>query len=277
MTKKDLQNICSNYKILNRGENRMRYFFVKPLKVDSPKAVITGSDARHIKTVLRLKTGDKIGLFDGSGLEYEAIITALTTGRVEAAVIRRLLPIAEPPIQIIVAQGLLKDRKMDALIRHLTELGITQWIPFVAERSVPRPDKKNLLTRTARWKKIVKEAAKQCRRSRVPNISEVVSFEKVLEMGQPCDLKFAFWENEFNPINAALTEPNRPFNINTIFAMLGPEGGFTAKEIETAKAKGFISAALGPRILRAETATIAACVLLQYLFGDMSQKTLDIK
>lgn len=253
----------------------MRYFFIKPLTPGAQIAVITGSDAKHIKTVLRLKPGDNIGLFDGSGMEYEAKITALTTGRIEAAVIRRFPSKAESPIQIIIAQGLLKDRKMDGIVRHLTELGITKWIPFMAHRSIPKPDKTHLSKRKERWETIAKEAAKQCKRGRIPEINVLVSFEKVLDIGASCDFKIAFWENETTPVSAIAMASGRQFN--TIFAILGPEGGFTSREIETAKSRGFISAALGPRILKAETATIAACVLLQYLFGDMGQKTLDIK
>ena len=253
----------------------MRHFFIKRSEVDFPTAIITGSEARHIKTVLRLKPGDKIGLFDGKGTEYDARIIALASGRVEVSITRSFSSTTESLIQIIVAQAMLKDRKMGGLVRHLTELGVTKWIPFIAERSVPRPDKKHLLTRTKRWEKIAKEAAKQCKRSRITKISGTVSFKDVLSMSQPCDLKIVFWEDELKPINANLMGPNRQFN--KIFAMLGPEGGFTSKEIESAKAQGFVTAALGPRILRAETATIAACVLLQYLFGDMSQKNLDIK
>ncbi|UCD33628.1 MAG: 16S rRNA (uracil(1498)-N(3))-methyltransferase [Desulfobacterales bacterium] len=253
----------------------MRYFFTKPLAPGAGMAVITGSDARHIKTVLRLKPGDRIGLFDGSGIEYEAKIAAVTTGRIEASVIRRFSSKVESPVQIIIAQGLLKDRKMDGLVRHMTELGITKWIPFLAHRSIPKPDKKNLIKRKKRWETIAKEAAKQCKRARIPEISELVSFEKALDMGVSCNLKIAFWENEVKPIDAIATVSEG--QLNTIFAMLGPEGGFTSHEIETAKSRGFISAALGPRILKAETATIAVGVLLQYLFGDMGQKTLDIK
>jgi 16S rRNA (uracil1498-N3)-methyltransferase len=106
-------------------------------------------------------------------------------------------------------------------------------------------------------------------------IGETVSFEEVLNLKDSCDLKIIFWENELKLVNDKLPKPNR--QINTIFAMLGPEGGFTFREIQSARGRGFVTAALGPRVLRAETATIAASVLLQYLFGDMSQKNLDIK
>jgi len=248
----------------------MRYFFINPTNLTGSKAVVKGSDAHHIKNVLRLKQGDKIGLFDGTGLNYETKIVTLLPKSIEVSVIRSFLSTAESSVQITVAQALLKDRKMDSLVRQLTELGITRWIPFIAKRSVPRPDKKRLFTRTERWKKIAQEALKQCKRSCSPEIGTTVSFEEVLNLGKDNDLKIVFWEKESKPVNKELPASNlKP--PEKIFILLGPEGGFTLKEVENAKASGFITASLGPRILRAETATIAACTLLQYLFGDMGK------
>ncbi|MGB6012883.1 MAG: 16S rRNA (uracil(1498)-N(3))-methyltransferase [Desulfobacterales bacterium] len=245
----------------------MRYFFIEHAQSTGSTLVIAGSDARHIKTVLRLKSGDKIGLFDGKGFEYEAKIVDLSTGRVKVSVIRRFPSTAESPVQITVAQGFLKEKKMDGLVRQLSELGIIKWNPFIAERSVPRPDKKQLSARTKRWEKISKEAIKQCKRGCIMEIGDTVSFEEILNFSQTADLKIAFWENELQPLNAELPRPDR--NINKIYALLGPEGGFTQQEIESARDRGFVTASLGPRILRAETATVAACILLQHLFGDM--------
>ena len=248
----------------------MRHFFIEPSKIVGPTAIITGSDARHINTVLRLKPGDKIGLFDGTGFEYEAMIEKSSAGSVEVLIARKFFSKAESPVNIIVAQALLKDRKMDNLVRQLTELGITKWIPFIANRSVPLPPKERLAARTQRWKKIAKEALKQCKRGCVPEIGDAVSFEEILNFEEKCDLKIAFWEKESKPVHAMIAQPGR--SIKKIFVMLGPEGGFSMQEIERARTCGFVTAALGPRILRAETATIAACVLLQYLFGDFGQK-----
>jgi 16S rRNA (uracil1498-N3)-methyltransferase len=248
----------------------MRYFFIEQSDFTDSKAVVKGSDAHHIKNVLRLKPGDKIGLFDGTGLNYETRIVTLLPKSVEVSVIRRFSSTAESSVQITVAQALLKDRKMDLLVRQLTELGITRWIPFIAKRSVPRPDQKRLVTRTERWKKIAQEAVKQCKRCRSPEIDATVSFEEVLNLAKDNDLKIVFWEEELKPVNKELPV----FDLKTlekIFILLGPEGGFTLKEVENAKKSGFITASLGPRILRAETATIAACTLLQYLFGDMGK------
>jgi len=249
----------------------MRYFFIEQPTGSGPTSLITGPDARHIKTVLRLKPGDRIGLFDGKGFEYEARIVAISSGKVEIAVMQCLPAAAESPVKIVVAQAFLKEKKMDSLIRQLSELGITGWLPFFAERSVPRPDQKQLLARTQRWQKIAREALKQCKRGRIPEIGETVSFENVLSQSESSDLKIAFWEDEAAPFKVSLTKFERP--VNTIFVLLGPEGGFTVQEIERARARGFVTAGLGPRILRAETATVAACTLLQYLYGDMGKKS----
>ncbi|MGD9334062.1 MAG: RsmE family RNA methyltransferase [Desulfobacterales bacterium] len=253
----------------------MRHFFIEPSKIFGSTSIITGSDARHIKTVLRLKPGDKIGLYDGRGFEYRAEIISFSPEGINISITDRFPSTAESPVQIAIAQAFLKEKKMDGIVRQLTELGITKWIPFFAERSVSRPDNKQIKARTQRWKKIAKEALKQCKRGRIIEIGETVSFEEMLDLGESFNLKIVFWESEFKLVNSELPKPDR--RIKTIFAVLGPEGGLTSQEIESARNRGFVTAALGPRILRAQTATLAASVLLQYIFGDMGQKHLDKK
>ena len=249
----------------------MRRFFIEQSKITSTKIFITGSDAAHIKKVLRMKSGDRIGLFNGRGFEYEARIENLLAGSVEVSITKRFLSASESPVQIIVAQALLKDKKMDILARQLTEIGITKLIPFTSIRSVPRPDKKRLSARRKRWEKIAIEALKQCRRGHVTEIGETITFNDIIKIDDECDLKIVFWENESKPISDAVQQVHDR-HYRKILAVLGPEGGFTEKEIEDARACGFVTASLGPRILRAETAAIAACTILQYLFGDMGLK-----
>jgi 16S rRNA (uracil1498-N3)-methyltransferase len=247
----------------------MRYFFIDPGEATGSAVTVRGSDANHMKNVLRLQPGDKIRLLDGTGFEYDARITRLSSNQVDIAIIHRFPSAAESTVEIIIAQAFLKEKKMDGLVRRLTELGVTRWIPFVADRSVSRPDAGRLSGRKQRWEKIAREAVKQCRRGRIPEIGDTLSFETALHLGKGSDLKIVFWENESKP----LSFPDRRFN--RIFAVMGPEGGLTSREIETAKSLGFITASLGPRILRADTATIAAVALIQYLFGDMGQKIID--
>lgn len=246
----------------------MRYFFVESSTLQQPAVAIKGSEARHIKNVLRLKAGDRIRLFDGEGFEYEAIIRRLVANRIEIKVIRKFAATKESPLQIVVAQALLRQRKMDRLLRHLCELGIMQWVPFTCERSVPRTGAQHLAARMERWKKIVKESCKQCQRAKLPEIIKTLTYEEVLATAGFGDLKIVFWENEATGLNSLIALSAQP-EPQKILLILGPEGGFTDEEIATAKTAGCVIAGLGPRILRAETAAIAACTLIQYLFGDM--------
>jgi len=249
----------------------MRRFFIEQSDVNGPAAIIKGSDSNHIKNVLRLRLGDKIGLFDGTGYEYESRITAFSPGKVELQVLKKFPSTTESPLHLTVAQAFLKDKKMDGLVRQVTELGITEWLPFMANRSVPRPDAKRLAARTQRWEKIAKEALKQCKRGRIPQIGPALSFEEILNLKEGYDLNIVFWENESSPMTSFKTSDRNP--PQKILIVLGPEGGFSLEEIKNAKSSGFVTASLGPRILRAETAAIAACTLIQYLFGDMAKKS----
>ena len=246
----------------------MRYFFIEPAELQKPVVAIEGSELRHIKNVLRLKPGDQIRVFDGEGFEYDASIHRFLADRVEIKIERKFPGAQESPVQITVAQALLKEKKMDRLLRHLCELGVTRWIPFISERSVPKPGEKRSAGRTQRWNKIVKESCKQCRRSKVPEIIQVLTFKDLLDYDQSWGLKIIFYENESATLKT-LIAPNPPAAPRKILLILGPEGGFSDQEIEAARAAGCVVVGLGCRILRAETAAIAGCTLIQYLFGDM--------
>ena len=246
----------------------MRYFFIKPAALLKPTVAIDGSEARHIKNVLRLKPGDPIRLFDGEGFEYEAMIHRLVADRVELKIIQKFPGTKESPLQIAVAQALLKAKKMDRLLRHLCELGLTQWIPFTSKRSIPKPGEKRMPARVERWNRIIKESSKQCRRARLPGINKTLAFEEVLDYGLSCDWMVAFYENESASLNSIISQA-APAHPRKILMIMGPEGGFSDQEITEARTAGCLVAGLGPRILRAETATIAAITLVQYLFGDM--------
>jgi 16S rRNA (uracil1498-N3)-methyltransferase len=250
----------------------MRYFFIDPSSAASPLVLIKGPEAHHIKNVLRMKPGDSLKLFDGTGFEYEAVLVSVSAKNVAVEIQRKIEATAQPGVHIIVAQAFLKEKKMDDLVRKLCELGASRWIPFFSQRSIARPDRKRLAGRSQRWMRIATEAAKQCRRIDALQIGDALSFEEILDFSNSCDLKVVFWENESSPLSRdRLSEAAHPFK--KILIMLGPEGGFSEQEIKLVQESGFISAGLGPRILRAETATIAAVALVQYLFGDMGTES----
>jgi 16S rRNA (uracil1498-N3)-methyltransferase len=246
----------------------MRRFYIPSHSLSGDSPAITGDDAVHIRNVLRLKPGDLIELIDGTGLECEARIVRMSAGKVDVSILHRRLSESQSALRLIIAQAVLKDNKPDVIIRQITEMGIHEWLPFAAHRSVPVLNSQRIRTRKDRWEKIAIEALKQCRRSSLLKISDLMSFDAMLAYGQNCNIKLIFWEDE---------SPSRPFelpdtpdsSVQSVMAIIGPEGGFTPDEIAAARACGFTTVSLGPRILKADTATLVVSTLLQYGFGDM--------
>jgi len=247
----------------------MHRFFIPPEIVTQSSPEITGSDANHIRRVIRLHPGDEIELFDGTGRIYEAQIIALTANNVQVSILKKMSVKTESSLELVVAQAMLKEKKMDRLLRQLTELGISRWVPFASQRSIATPKPERLAARIVRWETIARESLKQCRRGVMPQIDRLKSFQEIIEMGTHFDLAIIFWENEKAPLSKAFVDSQKP---KSLLAVFGPEGGFSEQEVSMARAAGFIGASLGPRILRAETATTAGSALLQYLFGDMGPK-----
>jgi len=243
----------------------MQKFIIPEINAISSTANIKGQDAKHICKVLRLKKGNQIQITNGAGKDFTAVLTSVTSEDIELNIIDAFDSLTESPIDITLCSGMLKDKKMDMVIKHVTQLGIQKWIPFFCERSIPTPDAKKIEKRRNRWEAIARESLKKCRRSRLPHISMPLTFEKLLHQSPPYDLKIAFWEKASQQI---ITIKKSPSN-KKILVLIGPEGGFSTSEIKSAGKKGFLSYSLGPRILRAETASISACTLVQHLLGDI--------
>ncbi len=249
----------------------MRYFHIDPAQLGRETPVVAGAEARHMMDVLRLGPGDRIGLLDGSGRGYEAEIGRRTPEGVEVSILAEFSLERESPAEIVVAQAMLKEKKMDRMVRHLTELGVSQWRPVVSQRSIPRLQEDRLEAKVRRWEKIALEAMKQCRRGRAPQIFAPVSLAQFLRLDLGCALKIALWESESErrlPRRMPAADP-AAVGAPRVLLLLGPEGGFAQDEIRAAEGCGFVTAGLGPRVLRAETATIAAVAMVQYLYGDM--------
>lgn len=244
----------------------MRRFFIESSAIEGSHATLSGSDARHMASVLRLSPGDSIILFDGTGKEYEAKLLSISPSTAHLTIVKSLPLKAESRAKVTIAQGFLKDKKMDSLIRHYTELGISSWYPLMAERSIPNPDPRRLCKRMDRWEKITRESLKQCGRGIAMEIGALRSFKEMAATGNAYDLKLFFWEKASAPLDRNLLPGD---NGGRILMALGPEGGFSRQEALLAQESGFVACSLGPRILRAETASIASATLVQYLFGDM--------
>lgn len=246
----------------------MRRFFIDPDRIKASEFYLSGREARHLRVVLRMSAGDRVILFDGTGTEYAARIASVHSDRVMFEILETYSSPTEPQIKLTIAQALLKKRKMDGIIRQLTEIGIHHWRPFISPRSIPRPIEKKRLTQTKRWETIAIEAVKQCRRSSPPTISPPVAFDDILTASRDHSTRVILWEKGTVPLVSRLPEP--PFNEKmSMILMLGPEGGFSQSEVESAEKAGFATATLGPRILRAETAALTATILAMHHSGGL--------
>ena len=233
---------------------------------------VTADQARYLTTVLRMKEGDPLRIFNGTDWEYGAVIRRQTPEGIELAITDRYAaPAAE--IHITLCQAVPKAEKMDGIIRHGTELGVERIIPFFAERSIPRWEPERLPGKRQRWQKIAVEASRQCGRSDVPEIGEIVTFEGMLRAVPEKGLRLIPWEEETTTgIGAILRDPAWS-GMNTFIPVIGPEGGFSAEEIALARRAGFLSVSLGRRVLRVETASLALLAILQYEIGSRETKS----
>ena len=245
----------------------MARFFLPQANIQEGRGVVHGQELTHLMKVLRLRAGDFVTVFDNTGWEHEAIIETLTSERGELKIVESHPSDREPSIAINLAVGLTKGEKLDWVIEKATELGVTTIIPFSSNYTVPKLDGDKIQKRSERWRKIAVSAAKQCGRSRIPEVRSLCSFENFVRESWPETLKLIFWENEADGSLREMFEKCR--ETKSVLVAVGPEGGFTRGEVELANAQGFQSVHMGRRILRAETAAIAALAVVQFLWGDL--------
>lgn len=248
----------------------MHRFMVVPDNIQNGKITISGDDLKHLKQVLRLGPGDTIHVFDGSGIEYEAIILSTDKNIAVAEIKATFHSETEPQTRVTLFQGIPKGEKMELIIQKSVELGIHRIIPVITSRTVVKLDKKESEKKAERWNKISREAAKQCRRAYVPEVSEVIGFDEALEKAEDFTAALFLYENEGKK---CLKERLKCYNINKIkdiALFVGPEGGFTLQEVENCTNSGCNIVSLGKRILRAETATISVLSIIMYEMGELN-------
>jgi 16S rRNA (uracil1498-N3)-methyltransferase len=243
----------------------MQKFLISPDQTQKNQVIIVGQDARHMNRVLRLATGDQVLLTDGLGTDFTGSIFESGPDRVVINMSDSRPSQTESHLPLTVCTGMLKHQKMDDVIQGLTQIGVNHWIPFFCERSVPKPDVRALTKRMARWQTISNETVKQCRRSRVVEISFPMAFKQILDLAEDFDHCIAFWEQG----GRSLSHLKSHDRSNRTILLIGPEGGFSDDEIIRASARGFIPYSLGPRILRAEAASLCAAALIQHRLGDI--------
>lgn len=247
---------------------KMSRFFVNGKNILSDSIIITGEDVIHIKKVLRLKGGDNIIVSDGIGTDYHVEIQKIGSDMIDTKIINSYKNISEPPVNITLFQGLPKSDKMNYIIQKSVELGVKRIVPVITERTVVKISKnKDYKKRHQRWNRISMEAAKQCNRGIVPQVKYPIPFKDAIKIPANGGLKILPYEKEKSQgIKSILKD--KPNN-KDIFIYIGPEGGFSDREIELAFESEIKTISLGPRILRTETAGIVVLSILMYELGDV--------
>jgi 16S rRNA (uracil1498-N3)-methyltransferase len=244
-----------------------RRFFVPPESISADRVILRGSDVGHIRDVLRLRPGDPIHVLDGRGTRYEVRLRDVSRDEVMGEIISRREIRAESPVSVILGQAVIKGCRFDDVVRQATELGARRIVPLQTDRTVARISASGRDGKIERWRRIAREASKQCGRGEMPTVENaILTVERFCGGCRDCGLKLIFWEEEDTVRPRDLQAPG-PFR--DIAVLIGPEGGLSAAEAETARAHGFLPVTLGRRKLRAETATVAALAIVQNLWGDL--------
>jgi len=249
-----------------------RRFYAPPGSFEGEGAVVlSAEESRHLRDVLRLRAGDEAYVFDGEGREFSCVVvedggrkglaSLEVRGRVEP-------PSAESPLELTLAVALLKGEKFDLVVQKATELGVARVEPVLTARSDVRPrDARDTERRVERWRRLALEASKQSGRARVPAVEDPQTFQRlVARESDKVEARLLFSERGGAGLGPFVAEVGRPASL---VALVGPEGGWDDEELSLARSHGWTLVTLGGRTLRAETAAITVCALLQHAFGDL--------
>jgi 16S rRNA (uracil1498-N3)-methyltransferase len=238
--------------------------FHVPAAAPGARVTLPEHAAHHAREVLRLRAGAAVRVFDGAGHEWDGVLEEVTRRSVTARLLHAVLARPESPLRLTLAMAALKGDRMELVIQKATELGVSEIWPVVTFRTdaAARPALNG--SRAERWERVASAAAEQCGRAAVPHLAPTTTLEGLIE--RPFDgVRAALLETPGHPALASLpVTPTSP-----LLLLVGPAGGFEAAEAKALGAAGFRAASLGPRILRAETAGVAAVTIAQATWGDL--------
>lgn len=220
---------------------------------------LADEEAHHLRDVRRIKAGDNVRLADRHGGQYSGKAQSVNQREVFVIINEKTSSVLNQKTRLGLGQALLKGDKMEIVLQKAVELGVHSFHPFSSSRTIAQVKKDGKITR---WQRIADEAAKQSGGTPM-TVETPVSFEEILKQGRD-GLKIIFWENQGQAARGFFSSKDFESSSNKIFTLVGPEGGFSEQEVKRANEAGFATVSLGPRILRAETAAIAAITLIQY-------------
>lgn len=218
--------------------------------------------AGHVGRVLRMQPGQPLILFNGDGHDYNASIVAASKKHVQVEITSGTRKDTESPLELVLGQTLSKGDRMDYAVQKAVEMGVSRIVPLSTERCDVKLKGDREEKRLRHWQQVAISAAEQCGRARVPEILPVMTVSQWLEHSQDCDLRLVLHHRTEQSLDS-LAKPG------SVALMIGPEGGLSTDEITQAETAGFLPVALGPRVLRTETAPVAALALCQWLWGDI--------
>jgi 16S rRNA (uracil1498-N3)-methyltransferase len=239
----------------------VRHFVDLPLaegeSVSLPEVAVA-----HLVRVLRLGPGDRVHLFNGDGHDYEAELESAGKREARARVLARVAVLSESPLAITLAQGIARGEKMDLILQKATELGVSRIAPVVTERTEVRLDAERADKRGAHWRGVLASACEQSGRARLPELQPPRALVDFLA-AEKGTLRLVL-----DPTAAMTLAQVQPAAGESICLLVGPEGGLSERDLAAARAAGFTGLKLGPRILRTETAALAAIAAMNALYGD---------
>ena len=240
-------------------------FFVSPASISGDRVTFDAAQAHQLRNVLRLRPGAQVIVLDDSGTEYEVELTALKRDAALGQVCARQPSRAEPRVSLTLYQSPIKGDRFEWVLQKGTELGLSAVVPLICQRSIVR-DPLRLESKRPRWERIIREAAEQSHRARLPRLLPPLPFpDACRESAQETGLRVLLHAGASGAGLAARLPPNA----DRMALLIGPEGGFSPEEISLAQACGIQAVSLGPRILRAETAGIAALAIVLSALGEM--------
>ena len=242
---------------------RLTRVYVEGPVIPGKPLVVEGGAANHVTRVLRLRSGDELTVFDGTGGEFGARIAEFRKESVVVSVAEHRTLDRESPLSLTLAQGISRGERMDWIIQKATELGASRIVPVFTKRSVVRLDEKQAERKLQHWRAITVAACEQCGRNRIPELPTPVDFFDILPPDTSGNTRLLL-----SPAGDLRIDDLKDVG-KGITVLIGPEGGLEDVEQEAAIRAGFKAVRLGPRVLRTETAAIAALTIIQRYFGDL--------
>lgn len=239
----------------------VRHYVDAPL-ASGTRVALPESAVAHLVRVLRLGVGDRFDLFNGDGCDYAARLISIGKRSAEAELLERIEVGTESPLRITLVQGIARGEKMDLILQKATELGVACIAPVVTERTEVRLDGERVEKKMQHWRGVLASACEQCGRARLPQILEPQSLAN-FAAGDASSRRFALDPDAGQTLAVVALEKEASVSL-----LVGPEGGLSERDLAAARAARYEGLKLGPRILRTETAGLAAIAALNALYGD---------